>query len=60
MPPKKKAAAEEEVPNELKMARFGRVKNNLKMGLVGTHVCVSLCGSVWVDVFVSAWCVSAV
>ena len=34
MPPKKKAAAEEE-NGDLKFARFGRVSNNLKMGLVG-------------------------
>ena len=34
MPPKKKAA-EEEISGAEKIARFGRVKNNLKMGLVG-------------------------
>mmetsp|Transcript_37434 Transcript_37434/g.48430 ORF Transcript_37434/g.48430 Transcript_37434/m.48430 type:complete len:422 (-) Transcript_37434:142-1407(-) len=33
MPPKKNAAAEED--ETLKKARFGRVKNNLKMGMVG-------------------------
>lgn len=34
MPPKKKAAAEE-LDEVTRKARFGRVKNNLKMGLVG-------------------------
>lgn len=35
MPPKKKAPAAEEENGDLKFARFGRVSNNLKMGLVG-------------------------
>jgi hypothetical protein len=33
MPPKKQAAASEE-DDVLRKARFGRVKNNLKMGMV--------------------------
>jgi hypothetical protein len=32
MPPKKQAASEED--DVLRKARFGRVKNNLKMGMV--------------------------
>ena len=40
MPPKKKGA--EEVDDLTKKARFGRVRNNLKMGLVGSPTPVSI------------------